>query len=459
MAWDTNGSNQYAQFAMSAALKAAAGGPFTFGAVVNLDSTADGALIHMMDGTSGRHFLEIFGTYNWGTSAAAKAGPAGSTGSWVHIIMSKATGNVVPEYTIIPLSTGTPSSGTCTGGNLGNGAAPGASGVIQILRFGTSASEWVDAKVAGLWVHASYMDQTAREALLTWALTVTAASVSTLGWAVRLDTLSTINDATPGGGNETARFGTSPFTLVADPTGDANDFFGGGGTATDVPDASPGGHRLRSAYETVSTGVAVADSPQGVRWRSPEGSGVQFGVAATDSPSGLRFRSGYETVSTGVAISDAVNGLRWRSGYEALTLGVAVGDVPSGWRFRSGSDGVTIGGGAVAIPDLSPDGFRLRSVGGEAVLGHLIGDSPNGMRFRAGTSGVTIASGISDAPTGFRWRSAYEEIIGDIPMDAPEATIIAEVFTEHVTVTVPRVRLTATVETIDITAAVRRFRA
>jgi hypothetical protein len=422
---------------MSAALKAAAGGPFTFGAVVNLDSTADGALIHMMDGTSGRHFLEIFGTYNWGTSAAAKAGPAGSTGSWVHIIMSKATGNVVPEYTIIPLSTGTPSSGTCTGGNLGNGAAPGASGVIQILRFGTSASEWVDAKVAGLWVHASYMDQTAREALLTWALTVTAASVSTLGWAVRLDTLSTINDATPGGGNETARFGTSPFTLVADPTGDANDFFGGGGTATDVPDASPGGHRLRSAYEMVSTGVAVADSPQGVRWRSPEGSGVQFGVAATDSPSGLR----------------------WRSGYEALTLGVAVGDVPSGWRFRSGSDGVTIGGGAVAIPDLSPDGFRLRAVGGEAILGHLIGDSPNGMRFRAGTSGVTIAPGISDAPTGFRWRSAYEEIIGDIPMDAPEATIIAEVFAEHVTVTVPRVRLTATVETIDITAAVRRFRA
>jgi hypothetical protein len=238
MAWDLNGSNQYAQFTMSATLKAATGGPFTFGAVVNLDSATDGALIHFLDGTSGRHFLEIFTTYNWGTSAAAKSGPAGVGGgtTWVHIIMSKPTGTVPVEYTIFDLTAATaPTSGTATGGNLSNGAAPGAAGVIQAGRFDGSGTEYVDGKVEALWAHASYMDAAAREALTTWSATVTAASVSTAGWAVRLDTLSTINDATPAGGNETGRFGTSPFTLAAGPSGS---FFGGGSTVNAVLAAS-----------------------------------------------------------------------------------------------------------------------------------------------------------------------------------------------------------------------------
>lgn len=461
MAWDTNGSNQYAQFAMSAALKAATGGPFTFGAVVNLDSTTDGALIHMLDGTSGRHFMEIFGTYNWGTAAAAKSGPAGSTGSWVHIIMSKDTGTVTPEYTIIPLATGTPSSGACTGGNLANGAAPGAAGVIQAFRFGTSASEYVDAKTAALWCHASYMNQTAREALLTWALTVTAASVSSNGWAARFDTLSTINDATPAGGNETGRFGTSPFTLVADPTGDANNFFGGGGgSAVDVADAA-NGLRFRSAYETVSTGLALADSPQGLRWRSPEGSGAQIGVAAIAAVSdGLRLRSGYETVSTGVISVDVATGLRWRSGADSVTLGYALADAPAGLRWRSGYEAVQIGGGAVDVADGTPFGVRLRSVGGAPVYGSLATDLPNGFRLWSGYNSVLIqAPPITDAPAGYRWRSGYEAVSGSAPGETPEPTIIAHVKRHQISAPVAIRDVSSRVSTVHVIAPVRRFRA
>lgn len=515
MAWDTNGSNQYAQFAMSAALKSATGGPFTFGAVVNLDAATDGALIHMLDGTSGRHFMEIFGTYNWGTAAAAKSGPAGSTGSWVHIIMTKATGTVTPEYTIIPLSTGTPSSGTCTGGNLANGAAPGASGVIQILRFGTSATEYVDAKVAGLWCHASYMNQAAREALLTWALTVTAASASSLGWAVRLDTLSTINDATPAGGNETGRFGTSPFTLVADPTGDPNNFFGST-SAVSVAD-TPGGVRLRSGYETVSSGVAVADSPAGERWRSPEGLGVLTGVqAALDAPNGLRLRSGYETVTFGVSIPDAPNGLRarsgydsagtgvaaadaprglgWRSGYESVSIGVSATDAPgriswrsgadtttqpitvtdvaTGMRLRSGYESISLGGSPVTVADGVPDGFRLRSVGGAAILGVLTTDLPNGWRVRATPDAVTSGLTVSDLPNGLRLRSGTDavSISASNPTDQPNGwrwnsgasgVSGAVVVVPDVTIVaeVSTVRVVASVNVVRVDAPVRRFRA
>lgn len=248
MAWDANGTNQYAQFTMNATLKAAPGGPFTFGSIMNLDSTADGAPIHFLDGTSGRHFLEIFSTYNFGTAAAAKSGPAGVTGAWYHVILTKATGNVVPEYTVTPLATGIPVSGICTGGNLGNGAAPGAAGVIQIFRWGTSATEWVDGKVEALWAHASYMNQAAREALTTWALTVTACQGAGAGWAVRLDTLSTITDATGLGGDETARFGTSPFTLVAGPSGS---FFGGGGSTVNATMAATLASPAATAIATV----------------------------------------------------------------------------------------------------------------------------------------------------------------------------------------------------------------
>src|ERR1044071_668142 len=146
--------------------------------------------------------------------------------------MSKPTGTVPVEYTIFDLTAGSaPTSGTATGGNLANGAAPGAAGMIQVGRFATSGTEYVDGKVAALWGHASYMNQAAREALTTWALTVTAASASGMGWAVRLDTLSTITDATLQGGDETGRFGTTPFTLVSDPSGP---FFGGGGSTVNA---------------------------------------------------------------------------------------------------------------------------------------------------------------------------------------------------------------------------------
>lgn len=227
MAWDLNGSDQYARFSMNAALEAAPGGPMTMLGLVHLDSTADGAVLHLLSsGASPRTFMEIFSTWNYGTSAGARTGPAGTTGAWYIVVISKDTGTVAPEYSLMTLSGGvfgSPASGTLTGGgvSLGDGTAPGAGGIIQMGRWGTAGSEYIDGRVAAVAIWNAYKNQAAREALLTWALVLASAGIQ---WAARFDTLSSITDATGNGGNETGRFGTTPFTLAADPT---SNFFGG----------------------------------------------------------------------------------------------------------------------------------------------------------------------------------------------------------------------------------------
>lgn len=232
MAWDFDGVDNYVKFAMPATLQVAPGGPMTMAALVNLDATTDGAFIHTMSGASSFQFLEVFSTYNYGTTAGARNGPsaAAAIGAWYYVIISKNTGNVAPEYTLIPLAApGSPVSGTLTGGGvtLGDGTAPGASGFIQSGRWGTSSTEYVNGRIAAAGIWTAYLAQAAREALVTWALTL---GSSGLRWAVRFDTISTLTD-TIGGGNETARFGTAPITLVADPSGA---FFASGSTVNAV---------------------------------------------------------------------------------------------------------------------------------------------------------------------------------------------------------------------------------
>jgi hypothetical protein len=228
VAWDLNGVDQYARFSMNAALEAAPGGPLTMLGLVHLDSTADGAVLHMLSsGASPRTFMEIFSTWNYGTTAGARTGPAGTTGAWYIVVISKDTGTVAPEYSLMTLSGGvfgSPASGTLTGGgvSLGDGTAPGAGGIIQMGRWGTAGSEYIDGRVAAVAIWNAYKNQAAREALLTWALVLASSGIQ---WAARFDTLSSITDATGNGGNETGRFGTTPFTLAADPT---SNFFGGG---------------------------------------------------------------------------------------------------------------------------------------------------------------------------------------------------------------------------------------
>lgn len=227
MAWDLNGSDQYARFSMNATLESAPGGPMTMLGLVHLDAIADGAVIHTLSsGGSPRNFMEIFATWNYGTTAGARTGPAGTTGAWYIVIISKNTGAVAPEYTLMTLSGGvfgSPVSGSITGGgvSLGDGTAPGAGGIIQIGRWGTSGTEYVDGRIAAAAIWTAYLNQTAREALTTWALVLASSGIQ---WAARFDTLSSITDATGNGGNETGRFGTTPFTLAADPT---SNFFGG----------------------------------------------------------------------------------------------------------------------------------------------------------------------------------------------------------------------------------------
>lgn len=232
MAWDFDGVDNYVKFSMPSALQSAAGGPMTMAALINLDATTDGAFIHTMSGSTSFQFIEVFSTFNYGTTAGARNGPsaAAAVGAWYYVIISKNTGNIAPEYTLIPLATpGSPTSGTMTGGGvtLGDGTAPGASGFIQSGRWGTSSTEYVNGRIAAAGIWNAYLNQATREALVTWALTLASTG---LRWAVRFDTISTLTD-TIGGGNETARFGTTPITLVADPSGA---FFGGGSTVNAV---------------------------------------------------------------------------------------------------------------------------------------------------------------------------------------------------------------------------------
>lgn len=387
MAWDLNGSDQYARFTMSANLKAATGGPFTFGAIVNLDATTDGAIIHFLDGTTARHFMEIFGTYNFGTVSAAKAGPAGTGGgtTWVHIIMSKATGSVVPEYTITTIG-GSPTSGTCTGGNLGNGAAPGASGQIQIGRFATSATEYVDGKVAGLWAHASYMNQTAREALTSWSGVVTAASASALGWAVHLNTLSTITDATGQGGDETGRFGTTPFTLVSDPSG-----FFGGGDATATPAATAATTALPAAAVSAGSTRAPAAVAATVALPAPT---VSAGSTKTPAVTAAVVAVPAPTVNAGSTKAPAVTAVA--VAVPAATVSAGSTLAPAAVQAAATVPAVTVSAGGTATPAAIAATVALPapvvSAGGNSTVG------PASVGAAVTVPSVTVSAGGAASP-------------------------------------------------------------
>jgi hypothetical protein len=212
------------------------------------------------------------------------------------VIISKNTGAVAPEYTLMTLSGGTfgsPASGTLTGGgvSLADGTSPGAGGIIQMGRWGTAGSEYVDGRVAAVAIWNAYKNQAAREALVTWALVLASAGIQ---WAARFDTLSTITDATGNGGNETGRFGTSPFTLAADPT---SDFFGGSSLSGAVALSSVS--TLTAAGITTVTTAAAALS-----------SGSTMTAAATRvQPAAAAFSSGSNLTAAATRVQPATAAL------------------------------------------------------------------------------------------------------------------------------------------------------
>lgn len=435
MAWDLDGSTQYFDCLMPAAIKAAAGGPMTLIAFTELDASTDGAFMCNMSGSSVFQVMEIFSSFNYGTSAGTRNGPVATSqtpsavGNPYIVIISKNTGNVAPEYTLIPWvsgAPGTPVSGTITGGGatLGDGTAPGASGFIRCGQYGTSTAERINGRIIALAQYTAYKDATARATLDSWTDWLnTSGPGAGLAWAMEFTALTTRTDASGNGGDESARNGTTPYTLVADPAG----FFSGGGSAVNVAD-SPSGFALRSGYETVLSGVAVADSPVGLRMGSPEGQGVLIGVQATDSPSGFRLGAPGTSVSSGMAVSDAPNGFR---------LGAPFADV-------------TVGGGSVSVAD-SPMGFRLGSAGGVATFGVLVTDLPAGWRMRSGMETLSVLAGVADRPGGFRWGSGADSVTGDgTPEPTQDVTIIAGV---------DLVRVSAPVDGAHINAAVMVVRA
>lgn len=212
MAYRFDGVDDVIDFGVGA-LSAQLAGPCTMAVCVNLSATTDGAAIHLLtSGDASGAFLEVFGSWDYGIGATARVGPAGSTGSWRVIVFSKASGTASVEWTQIILG-GATTSGTATGGTLGDGGtAPGGTGKIRVGRFQASATEYIAGDVAATAVWSSALNQTAREALSTWDAWLAAAPA----WAVEYTTSGSRTDASGGGGDETARTGT---TLVADPSG------------------------------------------------------------------------------------------------------------------------------------------------------------------------------------------------------------------------------------------------
>lgn len=396
MAWDFDGVDDYVKFSMPAALQTAPGGPMTMAALVHLDAVTDGAFIHTMSGTTSFQFMEIFATYNYGTTAGARTGPAGATGAWYYVILSKQTGNVAPEYTIIPLATMVPTSGTLTGGGvtLGDGTAPGASGFIQVGRWGTSTTEYINGRIAATAIWTAYLNQAAREALTTWALTLAS---SGLRWAVRYDALSSRVD-TIGGGNETARFGTAAITLAADPSGP---FFGGdvaiadssgGGSTSGTPDGlALGDGSAGGSSAGAGDGLALGSGPGGT---SSGGSGD--GLALGDGSGG----SGTGGAGTGLQLGDGGGG----GGSAGTGDGLAVGDLPGGGSSGGQADPVATGSTPVAIADSSggtgaagaADGLTLGSQSGGTGSGGQA-DTISGVPVTIGdTSGGGSSGGTPD---------------------------------------------------------------
>lgn len=210
---------------------------------------------------------------------------------------------------------------------------------------------------------------------------------------------------------------------------------GGGITATDAP----GGMRWGSTQETVTIGVTVADSPQGMSMRSPAVETVAIGVTVADTPVGIAQRS---ADGPGVAVNpgaqDSPRGYRWGSATETVAFGVTTADAPAGHRM--GTPSATAGSAIVTADNIG--GFRWGSIGGTVTIGVTAADSPAGLRAGSGIEvvayGLTMADApgglrlgtpsatannatiVSDAPGGLRWGSAPEALVySTIAADAP----------------------------------------
>lgn len=427
MAWDLDGVNQYLDCVMPAAVKAAPGGPMTMVAFVELDAATDGAFINNMSGSTVFQFIEVFSSFNYGTSAGARNGPVATAqtpsavGTPYIVIITKNTGNIAPEYTLIPWVAGvpgTPVTGTLTGGGvtLGDGVAAGASGFIRIGRWGTSGTEYVNGRIIALAQYLAFKDATARALLISWAAWLATGSTGAgLAWAMEFTALTTRVDASGNGGDETGRFGTATITLAADPA----NFFS---STTTAPDTSPpAAMRWASTQETaVADGVAAdTAAPGALRWRSTVETS-QVGVVALDTstPGAFRWRGSLvETGAVSVVGSDTViGGYRWRSSLtEAGLVSLVIADVASlGYRFR---ESPASGESATVGIDSLVTGWSWRSRPVDGAVIDVIGADTQPLGWRLG---VSVASGSvsvvgTDTPNGLRWRTGVTGSIVNPP--------------------------------------------
>lgn len=397
MSWNFDGVDRYVDFALSANNQASDAGPFWFAVVVKLSSAADGALVHFLDSGNGSHqFLEVFSTFNYGTGGTAKTGPVAGTGSWKIVIVTKGNGGAaVPEYTVMDVGGGGAVSGTMTSGGLADGTAPGAGGKARVGRFGTSGTEYVAGDIGAVASGLALLSQAQREAMVDWAAWLAATGGE---WAVQFQALTARVDAKGNGGDETARFGTSPITLTADPPG-----FFASGTDTVVADpASVGIQAGGSPAVTVADVVVyagpgsaqVGGTPDAAAFESvaSAGSGVQLGGSSASAvadgvvaaPAGSVQTGGSPAVAAAdVVVTDGPGSVQAGEGPAvASSVTLAADPVPTGVKAGGspasavadvvaapGGSGVQLGGSAaVAVGDV------LASV--LASVGIQVGGSP-----------------------------------------------------------------------------------
>ena len=225
MARRFNGSSDFITFAVSSAVQSLVAGPLTLVAVVKINDTNDGALVHARtSGGTNSWWMEIVtgGVWNYGQAGVAKQiGTVTTSDGWEVLIGQKIAGGVnAPRGRRIVLGGGT--TDVTAGSGLSDGTAPGAGGILQVGKWGTAA-EYLGADVAAVAVFDSDLSDATTATFTTYAAILAA----TPAWVVAFDQASASDpiddDSTNGTGDSVTITGT---TIVADPSG----FFAAGPT-------------------------------------------------------------------------------------------------------------------------------------------------------------------------------------------------------------------------------------
>lgn len=328
MGYEFNGTSSFLRMTIGA-LSAAVAGPMTIAVCADLDDTVDGALVHLItSGAASCAHVEVFGgNINYGTGATARnwATVSAADGPTV-FAASKASGAAVPRGMKLILG-GSPVHADATGGTVGDGSAPGATGFVQIGRY-AGAAEYRAAKIYAVAVWLSVLSDADKATLTTWADWLALGPA----FAVEFTEIGARSDATAGGSVESTR---TDITLVADPPG----FFGGapdpgvpdginvavspGSPSSGLVGTKPGGIEVSGALGSPASGLIAAPTPSGIAVP------VSLGDPAspvTAVPAGINVSVSVGSPASGYLLSATPSGIAAQARLGSPTAGEIVPD-------------------------------------------------------------------------------------------------------------------------------------